>query len=363
MNEFPRNGGSQRLMFVRFRPPNLDVCWAGANPIAPGFCFGSEDGKLVYADEQGHFITKEARVSPSGEAINGVAGWGNWIAASTRNEVSMGSLVAATGAAKPDVAFPHGAHGVAAVSGHFVAPLGTDGILIMQAGCGPDDPVEVLTSDRPQVCFYRVIALAGRNGRQLLVSACRAGGVGIAEMRIGQPKCSMEIARFDGLDIVDVCPIASRALARAVAALGVDGTIVMLPDVFHAGNAVHLKFATIQGSAYRLLSRGQDLYVLTSRGLFGLMKLGDQMLSTSNKVNTNILTARMEAVDANMVGDRWLLVVTADEVWRFDLSAITKADSDEVAVESISEEIVETFTPAWTRYEVQQTERQLTAIS
>jgi hypothetical protein len=362
MSEFPRNGGSQLLRFVRLRLPNFDISWAGPNPVEAGFCFGSEDGKIVHVNEEGQPLTMEARVSPSHGAINGVAGSGDWIAASTRHEVAMGNWLPKGRRVKPDVAFPYGAHGVTAAGAYFVAPLGVHGILIMQAGSAPNDPVEVLTSDDQGLYFYRVIALPGTNGKHFLVSACRDGGVGIAEMRLGESWCSMSVARFDGLDIVDICPMAFDG-APAMAALGLDGTIIMLRDAFNGGKAVHLKFGTVQGTAYRLLSRGQDLYVLTSRGLFGLMKLGHQMLSTSSKVNTNILTVRMEAVDANMVGDRWLLVVMPDEVWRFDLSGITKPDSDGAPAESMSEQTLETWTPAWTSYEVRQTEKQLTAIS
>jgi hypothetical protein len=82
--------------------------------------------------------------------------------------------------------------------------------------------------------------------------------------------------------------------------------------------------ATKMRTAIRLLSHGGDLYVLTSKGLYVLAKLASQFLARElyPGVVTQILTVPMEALDANLAGDHWLLVVLPDKVCRFDAAGI-----------------------------------------
>lgn len=357
MNRLPPNA-PQPALYAALRLPNFDASWAGPNPLGPGFCFGSEDGRLLYTDEAGLPLGTPTRVSPSGEAINGVARSGQWMAASTREDVTMGSLAEK----KHVVVFPLGAHGVtAAPSGNFVAPLGRAGIMLLQPGSTPDDSVGVLTSDKPGMYFYRVAALPGRDGKDLLVSACRDGGIGITELRWGEPAYQMGVVRFDGLDVIDVCAVASRPESPAVAALGRDGTLILVRNAFHSEKPVTIKFNTVQGTAYRLLASGQNVFVLTSSGLHGLMGLASRLVIGSGTFHTRILVVRMEAVDANLAGDRWLLAVTPDEIRKFDIVAIEHNDSECIDGAELSEATPETLAPNWEMYGVPQRSTQLVA--
>jgi hypothetical protein len=98
----------------------------------------------------------------------------------------------------------------------------------------------------------------------------------------------------------------------------------MFRDVLSDVEPITLKFKTIQGTAYRLLSRGGELYILTSKAMYALGKLASRFLAGEfyPRAVTQILTMPMEAIDANLAGDNWLLVVMPDEVRRFDTAWI-----------------------------------------
>jgi hypothetical protein len=119
-----------------------------------------------------------------------------------------------------------------------------------------------------------------------------------------------------------------------VAVLARDGSIILFRDVLTDESPITAKFNRVQGTAYRLLGHGGELYVLTSKGLYVLGKLASRFLAgeLDPGVVTQILTVPMDAVDMNLAGDRWLLVVMADEVRRFDTAWIhdnvPEADSE-----------------------------------
>ena len=358
MNRLPPNGNSPPPLYTALRLPDFDVTWAGPHQFLQGFSFGSEDGRLLRTDEAGRVTDEPARATVSRDAINGVARSGEWIAVSTRQDVTMGSLDPATAQKYPIVAVPHGAHGITtAPSGYFVAPLGRTGIMMLQPGSTPSDPVGLLTSDRPGLYFYRVLALQGDGGKDLLISACRLGGLGITGMRWGQKMYNMRIATFPGLDVIDVCAIGSDPRSPAVAALGRDGTLILTRNALHDQSPVTMKFETLKGTAYRLLCRGEHLFVLTSRGLYGLMKLAGRLVAgmPQEGFETQILVAPMEALDANLVRDRWLLVITPDEVRKFDMDLIERSDPEEL----IREPLRGVLSPDWKIYEVSQTSKEL----
>lgn len=331
MNRTLAKDGAAQPPFTPIRFEDFKVCWAGPCPLQPGFCFGSEDGRLLFTDESGtpHHLGPVPG-SISGEAINGVARSGEWLAVATRQEVTMRSVLQEAHQKHGVLVFPHGAHGVAvAESGCFVAALGRTGIMMLQPGSGPSDPVGLLSPEKEGLYFYHVLALPGSDGRDLLVCAARLGGIGIAEVRWGQPTYNLRVATFDGLDVVDLCAIDSDPKSPAVAAVSRDGTLILIRDALRDGKAFTVRFDTVQGTAYRLLSRGEQLFLLTSHGLYGFMGLAGRLVvgMPSTRFTTRIRVDPMEAVDANLVG-RWLLVITPDEVLPLDLDLLGQTSPD-----------------------------------
>ena len=39
------NGGADKIQIDSISLPNFEISWAGGNPLTPGYCFGSDDGK------------------------------------------------------------------------------------------------------------------------------------------------------------------------------------------------------------------------------------------------------------------------------------------------------------------------------
>lgn len=323
MTRAPRNGNSTVVPFLGIRlPDGFDVCWAGPSPLGD-LCFGSTDGSILFADEQGRPLhgSEPGTGSVSGEAINGVVRAGTWAAVSTRSDVNFWPLPGAAGGDAEGWAAPYGAHGVSvAMSGRVVAPLGRKGIMVVEPPFGPTSSVIALGDNEKGLYIYRVISLRSQSGTEVLACAARTGGVAAGAFSGPNATYRMRTAAFNGIDVIDICPLDSGGNSPALAALGRDGAIIMFRDVLTEEKPIRMKFKKIQGTAYRLLSHRGELYVLTSRGLYALGKLASRFLDRELHagVETQILTMPMDAIDATLAGDRWLLVVTPDEVRRIE---------------------------------------------
>lgn len=331
------NGTGPAALFKSFRFKDFEVTWAGPHPFGSGFCFGSEDGELRFTDENFTPLADSGR-SRSGEAINGVARSGDWIAVSTRADVTMGNAVKSkqTGT----IVLPCGVLGIVATpGGYFAAPMGHLGVMMVKAGVATGEEFGRLDPGKPEMYFHQVIALPGRQGKDLLVCATGDTGIGLTELRWGETTYNMRVAPFEDTDVVDVCSVDSDPSAPTVAALGRNGRIIMVRDARGDARAFGIKFNAIEGTAYRLLSSGGDFFVLTSRALYMLKNLASRLKSgsLSESSTTHILVVPMAGVDANLVGDRWLLVVTADEVVRGDLKVLRQPKPEDQA-EDVGEE-------------------------
>src|SRR5262249_48682343 len=137
-------------------------------------------------------------------------------------------------------------------------------------------------------------------------------------------KLNLKTATVPGLDIVDICPLDAENNSMAVAALGRDGSLMLFRHVLEDDKPTTMKFQRVQGVAYRILSSHGDVFLLTSKGLYVLGELAGRFLRNElNKgATTPVHTSPMEAVDATLVYNRWLLVVVPRTVARFDLGTI-----------------------------------------
>jgi hypothetical protein len=365
MTRNPPNGRELPPFSAEFRKFGFEPSWVGPSPAAGDFCLGSEDGRLLFTDEAGIPIGPPVQVADSGEAINGVAASGKWIAVSTRQEVIVEVITPSTKEEEGATVLPYGAHGVGvAPGGFFVAPLGCMGIMMFKPGPRPSDPVGSLRMSGEGMYFYRVLALAGTGDKDTVITACRKGGVGSMEFRWGEPKCNLRTSTFKGLDVVDVCVVPSYPASPTVVGVGLDGTLVFFRDALHDQKPVTMKFDTVQGTAYRLLNNGNHLFLLTSQGLYALMNLVGQLREgrTKEKTATSILAMPMEAVDANLVAGRWLLVITPDEVLKLDVELIEQSKPTNLLNGEMSEAIPRTLAPEWEVHGVPQTSTQLAGI-
>jgi hypothetical protein len=312
-------------------PDDFDVCWAGPDLVDPGggLCFGSTDGKLLFLDIEGQPIVvpgKGVTGSVSGEAINGVARVDTWIGVSTREEVNFWPLEGTPGGHTKGVVAPYGAHDItSSAQGYFVAPLGKNGIMVMQPPSDRSARVKAFSSDEAGLYAYRIAILPpSPAGTEVIACASRRGGVVVGEFAAGRQTLNLKRAALPGFDAVDICALDHQTGSTAIAALGRDGSLAFFQDRLVNNKPITLNFRSLQGVAYRIFSSRGDIHILTSKGLFVLGELAGRFLrkELTSEVNTPVRMSLLEAVDANLVDNRWLVVVMLDMVAKFDLEMI-----------------------------------------
>jgi hypothetical protein len=312
--------------------PGFGLSWVGLHPFGEGYCLGSETGTIVFTDATGKRGNGIKRASLAEQAINGI-GWSDrWLIVTTRSDIN---LIGPWGPNGPEddhaSIIEGGAHGVTvAPSGHFVLPLGRGGIMFIKPSTGSHDPVAVTTAREVSANIYATIALGCADGTDLIVCATRSGGVGFTSFAPAVMRQKLWTARFPGLDVVDVCSMATEAFPRAVAAVGRDGSLILFNDILTDRHPQTLKFRSVTGTAYRVMSAQGNIFLLTSAALYGLMAVAESFLEhTSVSIfDIEILAIPIEAADAHIADDRWLLAVGIDEILRFDLHQMPRSKND-----------------------------------
>jgi len=271
--------------------------------------------------------------------------------ASTRNEILL-----RLDNSKQGAIFPMGAHGViAGHSGYFLAPLGREGLLFCRPKEGPEQTVTVSSGPTEDAYFYRLISLQASSGQEIVACATRRGGVAAMEFRGEDQKHTLSTITFDGLDVVDLCPLGLQAAPEAAAALGRDGTLVLFRDVLSDRGPLAVKFQSIKGTAYRLLSARGHLFLLTSEALYVISDLVDRFVNAdAPSLVTPVLAVPMEAVDAGLGSEQWLWIVMPDGVLRFDIELVNQIKLNDLKRGERREQSLTVFSPEWHRQRIEQ---------
>jgi hypothetical protein len=349
-----KNGNSPvaPALFTTLSLPGFEVCWAGENPRAEGFAFGSEDGRLLFMTESGLALDEKLDASPSSEAINAVAHSGGWIAVATRCEIKFWRPDPTNAKNDKWAELPYGAHDLTiSPRGFFVAALGHNGVMAIKPTEERAQTVHMLIEKDLRTVFYRVIVLQDTDGSEVLVTANRHDGIVFSKVRWeSAANQTFRTMTFDGLDVVDLCPLGQTAGTLAYAALGRDRTIVLSRDALHDQRPATVKYNTLKGNGYRIFSTGGDLFVLTSHAIYGLIGLVSEFLSgkTQKELYVPIFVFPMTAVDAYLHKDKWILAVMPNnEILRLDLAAVRANVPQSLAGGEIEESLPLDFTPTW----------------
>lgn len=308
---------------VPIRIEGFEPSWAGPHPLEEGFCIGSEDGRVAFTDVNGNFTGDPFLLAKSGEAISGVAGTTEWLAAGTRREVAIlfpdkdgdGGATLKT--------IDQGVHGVLAPSEHLlVAALGHGGLMMVTPIADGESRIDTYSFEG-YVNVYQVQELPGNRTPNAFVAACRSNGVGLMFYSADEHKIEWETWQCEGIDVVDVAPVGTPAFPNAVAAAGISGEIILFRDIVNHDRPILLKYDEFQGRTYRVMSADGDLFILTSKAMYvigGLAKRLNQ--PTMGEQSAPVMSLPMNALDANVCGNRWLLAVKPDEVARYDIQQI-----------------------------------------
>lgn len=321
-----RSNNGSPWQALRIRVPDFAVSWAGPGERDDEFCLGSEDGRLQITTVEGELLGEFHSGIENAEAVNGVAFIGPVIAVSTRNEVTFWTRPGpGIMKAQQRAVFPCGAHGVIATTeGYFIAPLGRSGLLKVRMGPQKDQPLTVIRDKNLTFDFYKAVSLHSYGHPEVIACAARFAGVAALPLPPDGEQGWISSITFSGLDVVDVCSLGTGATPPAAAAVSKNGILVLLRDVLHERDPVTLRFEQIPGVVYRVLSAKGSLFLLTSAGLYVLVGLARCFLEgeSVDTVPTRVRGKQLEAVDANLCGERWLLVVMTDSVLRFDIDRL-----------------------------------------
>ncbi len=263
--------GGQKIHFDDF-----EISWVGENRLSEGLCFGSDDGRFrTWAD------SLNDPVSPSAEAVNGVAFVHRAMAVSTRADVSF-ILFDETGRGHR-VVHDGGAHGVIAISsGAFVAPLGRNGLLTMKPIEGPEQILASCQVVGERTNFYKLVHCAGDGTTDLVVGACRTDGLAILELNSLEDRIQPDRTYFfrgSGVDVVDVCSLQTHGRPQAVAWLGIDRSIHLSKDILDDVPPTSFRIKQLQGKAYSIQHDRGHVFLLTSEAVYMFPDLATRFLS------------------------------------------------------------------------------------
>jgi hypothetical protein len=305
--------------------------WAGSDPLGDGFCIGSETGAIAITDEAGKTVGDLLPLAQSGEAINGVAAFEGYFAASTRQEIAV-----LEGGAQSDEqprlrTIPCGAHGIVAAScREFLAPLGHEGIMTIRPIHGAEPATQIYSVADRSLNVYQLHEIPAVGRQHWFVAACRAQGVGLIDYSPDTRVLGFSAGKLANTDVVDVVAVGTSEHPHAIAALGIEGEVILCRDILSKEAPILLKYGPeFAGRAYRILSACGHLMVLTGKAMYVLGHLAERLTqSRFDESDSPVMTLPLEAVDANVSGNRWLLTVMPDHVRRYDVYQIHDSISD-----------------------------------
>jgi hypothetical protein len=325
----PDNSNGIAIGIDNIGPTGLEVSWAGDCPWRPGYCFGSEDGRIQFTAVDGT-ETGPYSVAPSEDAINGIAFAGSLMAASTRSEVVFLNVPHLGEGHVERGVYYGGAHGVTSTpSGSIVAPMGRRGILRMRPKQAEAQPVTIMRPVLEALNIYKIACLGSPDHGEILACAARNGGflamrlteVGFLERARG--------TRLADVDFVDVAALNVDGYPSAAVALGLDCSMHFVRDLLDDRPMQTLRYPGLDGQrAYRTLCAEGHVFLLTNRGLYVFIDLATRILKGMVPVHRRerVPSVSIEAVDVSLAFDRSLLVVTADAVHRIKIDALTGSD-------------------------------------
>src|SRR5262249_7623578 len=126
--------------------------------------------------------------------------------------------------------------------------------------------------------FYKLVRLGSGPDGEVFAAAARRDGLVAVTLAGGALSAPMIHHRFEGHDIVDVCPLNEPRYPFAAASVSRDRTIFLIRDVLGSEAPAALNYAGLEGTAYTLLSAQGHLLLLTERNLFTLPQLAARYL-------------------------------------------------------------------------------------
>ena len=306
--------------------PDQEITWAGECPWTGSLCFGTEDGELLVGrqlDNGDLEILPPIKVAE--DAINDVAFWGEFVGISTPSEVVLARRSPSGDGIHPAVIrTPDGAHGILATpEGHFFAPMGTAGLLRVEADKIPFDGVTIDKPEQATPYFYKLIYLGKDADKELLACAARTSGLLMIRSNSDHMNIIDLVSR--DIDFVDVCSMSSPGWPHAVVGLSWDGSLIFVRDLLAETQPQTLRLEELRGTPYSILSTGGHLFVLTSKEIVALPDLLTRYLQGDRLDHpVRYLQMPIHSVDAYITNGKYLLIVMDKEVRSFEIARLVQ---------------------------------------
>lgn len=318
------NDGADKIRIDSISLPNFEISWAGGNPFGPGYWLGSEGGRIQITG----FVNPEwagpYAVSPSGDAVNGMAFADDLWAVSTRSEVVFLN-VPYTGEGHVEQAVFHGgAHGVVSTqSGSIVASLGKRGILSTGPKSAAIQRVQALRPADDALNIYRVVSLMSPGRGEVLACAGRQGGIAALLLNGADGGGFGQKLQPPGMDFIDVAALGVDGYPLSIVALGLDCSICLVRDLLGDRNTNRLRFNPVGERGFRVLCAEGHVFLLTNKRLYSFVNLAARFLDGDAFAHpTTVRWLDIEAVDASLAFDRTLLVVMPNCVYRIPIDSL-----------------------------------------
>lgn len=322
--------GTQAIDSWKLHWPDVEISCAVEAHLAEFLCIGTENGKIGYLTLNGGIGSAPSEggqgrpvlrdVAPSGDAINGIAFSGQYCAVTTRSDIVVGQV-----GRTASIVLDMGAHDVVATpSGGFVASRGIEGLVFL-------DPSQAAFASRPwkipgkPLYLYKLACLGRRESDDVFVSAARKDGIAtiIRQGRTGR----FQLRTIPGLDVVSVCTLGSSRHPNAIAAIATDLSLILIRDGLTLAERKIFNLGSGRETAYRVLRAQGHLVVLTDSRVILLKDFVSWVVDETSGGDMVVFEYEVQAVDASIAFDRWLLIVEPDGLKIIDINEMVQSRS------------------------------------
>jgi hypothetical protein len=166
--------------------------------------------------------------------------------------------------------------------------------------------------------------LGACEGKDIFGCATRTEGLARIQLDVANAHRVLSLTA-PSVDLIDVTSLRSAECPFAVAGLSLDCSLVFVRDILSLDeqNPGRLRFDGLRGTPYSLLSAKGHIFLLTSAELVILPDLASRFLDGAPLDSAvHVYHTPVEAVEAFIASDRYLLTVTDEGVRVSEISAM-----------------------------------------
>lgn len=303
-----------------------EITWAGRDPLTGELCYGTDAGALLFSRKD-RAAVGERYVGRkfSSEPINGIAFCREYIAASSRESVTLRRRLDDGNFSPLRVFGDFGSHPIISrANDGFIAPLGIGGLLLINLDAGETNGSVFAPPEGEESNFYRLAPLTTQAREEIFACAARKSGLLAITVRDGLVTPPITGHHFPGIDVVDICSLKSPDFPRAIAALDMDGNIFLMHDVSDRPAPLTLNFPELRGTGYTILSTQGHVIVLTDVALITIPNLAHDFLAGKSLAEDRpTFIMQIEAYEAFLINSETLVALVDGRAISYRIAELT----------------------------------------